>query len=90
MSNDDIHLSDAELLQLIDGEVSGRKASRMEAHQTACWTCRARRAELEHTISDWVQRQRIGTEKLPADRCVPRSPARGVGATGFDETGSSP
>ena len=65
MSNDDVHLSDAELIQLIDGEVSGRKASQMEAHQTACWTCRARRAELEHTISDWVHAQRMGSEKLP-------------------------
>jgi hypothetical protein len=55
MRNDDTHLSDSELIEILDGEVSGREASRIQGHLEACWQCRSRRARLEHTIDDFVQ-----------------------------------
>jgi hypothetical protein len=64
MWNDDVHLSDAELIQIADGE-AGRDARRIEEHLTACWQCRARRAELERTIADYVQLHRSPSGKLP-------------------------
>src|SRR5688572_13780003 len=65
-SEDSGHLSDAELIQFADGE-AGRDARRMEEHLTACWQCRARRAELERTISDYVQVHRSGENLPPLD-----------------------
>jgi hypothetical protein len=64
MRNTEVHLSDAELIQLADGE-AGRDARRIEAHLTACWQCRARRMELERTIADYVQVHRYPSGKLP-------------------------
>jgi hypothetical protein len=45
-----MHLSDEELLRTLDGE-----ASHAEAHLAECWTCRARKQELEHTIAEFVR-----------------------------------
>ena len=55
MRNDDTHISDSELIEVLDGEVSAREASRLHEHLAACWQCRSRRARLEHTIDDFVQ-----------------------------------
>ena len=51
----DPHLSDGELLMALDGELSSLDAARVAAHLTACWSCRARQAELESAIADFVQ-----------------------------------
>ncbi|HET9216120.1 MAG TPA: hypothetical protein VFR18_04025 [Terriglobia bacterium] len=64
MTNDDVHLSDAELIRISDGE-AGRDARRMENHLTACWQCRGRRMDLERTIADYVRLHREGSGKLP-------------------------
>lgn len=55
MRNENNHISDAELLQFVDGEMSSWHASRIQKHVTSCWQCRARRAEFERAISDYVQ-----------------------------------
>ena len=65
MRNDETHLSDAELVQFIDGELDASTASRVEEHQVACWQCRARRAELERAISDYVQIHQKVVRKIP-------------------------
>ena len=52
------HLSDQELLLWADGEVSSRRAAQVQRHLGACWTCRARLAELEHAIADFVEMYR--------------------------------
>jgi anti-sigma factor RsiW len=54
MSDDDLHISDQELIQAADGELSRRRATIVHAHLEACWTCRSRRAEIEQTIADFV------------------------------------
>ena len=55
MKREDRHLSDQDLLLDVDGELSKRDEKRVRAHLKACWKCRARREELETTISDFVR-----------------------------------
>ena len=55
MRDQDSHLSDEQLLLELEGEVSGRLAKQIRAHVGACWTCRARRQELERAIADFVR-----------------------------------
>ncbi len=55
MVENDAHLSDEELLLLADGECSTRRAAGIRKHLAACWDCRARMAELEGTISEFVR-----------------------------------
>ena len=44
-----MHLSDQQLLRALDGE------STIDAHLSECWTCRARKQELENAIADFVR-----------------------------------
>jgi anti-sigma factor RsiW len=54
MRKGDIHTSDQDLLRAADGELPGREASLIQAHLAACWKCRARRAELDRAIPDFI------------------------------------
>jgi hypothetical protein len=58
MLNEDLHLSDQELLLAADGELSARRAAQVHAHLAACWDCRARMAEIEGTIADFARAHR--------------------------------
>jgi hypothetical protein len=49
------HVQDEELLSFADGELEPARATLVESHLTACWTCRTRRAELERAIVEFVQ-----------------------------------
>jgi hypothetical protein len=61
-----LHLSDQELLLWADGEVSSRRAAEIQRHVSACWTCRARMAELERAIADFIHLYRGELDaKLP-------------------------
>jgi len=51
----EMHLSDQELLLAADGELPTRSAARVHAHLAACWSCRARMAEIEGTIADFAR-----------------------------------
>jgi hypothetical protein len=66
MKYQDTHLSDQQLLQDVDGELSAHAEKLVREHLDACWKCRARRQELEQTIADFVrlQQQELDT-KLP-------------------------
>ena len=55
MLEKDAHLLDEDLLLFADGECSTRRAGRVRKHLAACWDCRARMAELEGTISEFVR-----------------------------------
>jgi hypothetical protein len=48
------HPSDQELLMAADGELITERRRSMEEHLTACWACRARKAEIESAIVDFV------------------------------------
>jgi len=54
MKNDDSHISDPELLEVLDGEASARDAARIREHLAGCWQCRSRRAKLESTIEGFI------------------------------------
>ena len=55
MLKQDVHPSDQELLLTADGELPTHRANRVRAHLAACWDCRARMAEIERTITDFVR-----------------------------------
>ena len=70
MLSEDFHPRDEELLLTADGELSGRRATRVRAHLASCWDCRARMAEIEDTIADFarVYRRHFGPELPPIER----------------------
>jgi hypothetical protein len=49
------HITDSELLQAADGELSNRRVAEIQTHLASCWTCRAHNAEIENAISGFVQ-----------------------------------
>jgi len=55
MPNENVHLSDHELLLSADGELSRHRAAKVRAHLATCWACRARMAEIEGTIVDFAR-----------------------------------
>jgi hypothetical protein len=54
-SNNNPHLLDEQLLLALDGELSAREAAEVEGHLEACWSCRARREQIEKAIGDVVE-----------------------------------
>lgn len=54
MLREPLHLSDQEILLVVDGEISRWRAKQARAHLASCWLCRSRLAELEGTIADFV------------------------------------
>ena len=55
MKNEDSHLSDEQLLLNLEGELSPREETMVQAHLHACWKCRVRRQELESAIVEFVR-----------------------------------
>jgi hypothetical protein len=55
MSREPVHLSDQEILLVVDGELSGRRAKEARAHLIACWSCRSRQAQLEVTTAEFLK-----------------------------------
>jgi anti-sigma factor RsiW len=58
MTNDDVHLSDQEMLLSADGELSTRSAAQVHAHLASCWSCRGRMAEIQETITAFARAYR--------------------------------
>jgi hypothetical protein len=58
MLNEDRHVSDQEILQAADGELSSHRTAQVHAHLAACWNCRTRMAEIEGTIADFTRTHR--------------------------------
>jgi hypothetical protein len=50
----DTHPTDQELTRAADGELSARRASRLQRHLSGCWECRVRAQELEGAIKEFV------------------------------------
>ena len=69
MNQNCFHLSDEDLLLAADGELSKRRLVQVRAHLSACWTCRARMAEIESMIGHVVRltRETLGPELPPID-----------------------
>jgi hypothetical protein len=65
-----MHLSDRELLEALDGEISGAS---VEAHLAECWTCRARLHVLENAIGDLVRLPRPPLPSAAGPRALLRA-----------------
>ncbi len=55
MWSKDFHPTDQDLLLAADGELPARRAATVRNHLLVCGDCRARMAEFETTIADFVQ-----------------------------------
>jgi hypothetical protein len=61
------HLSDRDLTQAADGEITSRRKAQVDAHLEACWSCRERMQSLQNTIADFVRaRNEELNPQLPA------------------------
>jgi hypothetical protein len=49
-----LHLSDQEILHVLDGELSRRRAKQAQTHLASCQVCRAKLREMESTIADFA------------------------------------
>jgi len=58
MPDQDVHLSDQEMLLAADGELSTRRAAQVRAHLVSCWGCRGRMGEIEGTIAAFARTHR--------------------------------
>jgi len=54
----EFHLSDQQLLQTLDGELTREEAERAQSHLTACWECRSRQREIDAAIGEFIRLQR--------------------------------
>ena len=86
MLKEPFHLSDEEILLVVDGEASRRRAREAHAHLTACWVCRSRLEELQGIIADFVSLHRGALDaQLPA-----ATGARALLKARLSETAASP
>jgi hypothetical protein len=58
MMDQGAHISDQDLLQAVDGELSSRRIAAVRAHCENCWRCRERMASIESTIFDFARAHR--------------------------------
>jgi Putative zinc-finger len=82
MLNENNHPSDQELILSADGELSRLRAAQIRHHLAACSDCRARMAEFERTIVDFVKvyRRSLDAQLPPPDRARARLEAQLAGA----------
>lgn len=61
------HLTDEELLQSADGELSAIAAKQVDSHLAECWSCRERMRSMEETIAQFTRAHHAEVDpKLPA------------------------
>ena len=92
MLREPFHLSDQDILLVVDGELSGRRARQARAHLTACWLCRSRLGELEGTIADFVtlHRRTLDSQLPPSTGARALLKARLAEAAGAPSTNPWP
>ena len=73
MSSKELHLSDQELLLAADGELPPARAEEVSLHLAECWTCRARKAEIDQAIGDFVRAYRGSLDPLLPSATGPRA-----------------
>lgn len=69
MASQDSHLSDVELLQAADGELSPSR----QIHLSRCWECRVRKQDTDRTIADFVRLRRDMLDPLLPPSAGPRA-----------------
>jgi hypothetical protein len=73
MQPEETHLSDQDLLLLVDGELSASEKMRAASHLDGCWACRTRKQEIEETIGQFVRFHRDGLDPLLPSPAGPRA-----------------
>ena len=73
MKSEESHLSDQDLVLLVDGELSAGEKVRAATHLNQCWACRTRKQEIEQTIGDFVRLHRSGLDPLLPPVSGPRA-----------------
>jgi hypothetical protein len=73
MQSQDSHLTDQELLLAADGELLPDRAAEAAAHLSACWSCRARKQEMEHAVADFVRFHHGNLDPLLPSAAGPRA-----------------
>jgi len=69
MQNEDLHISDQDLILASDDELPARRATEIKTHLAACPTCRGRQQEIHRSIADFVQaRSHLTPPLLPPER----------------------
>jgi anti-sigma factor RsiW len=66
-----LHPSERDLLLFADGELPKNQAGKIEVHLASCWDCRARLAETEGTIKDFVTLRRKVLDRWIHDASLP-------------------
>ena len=67
MFSQESHLSDQQLLLAADGELSPARAAQVAGHLSQCWSCRARKQEIEEAVVYFVRlHQGHLNHRLPA------------------------
>ncbi len=66
MREESFHISDEDMILAADNELAPSRAAKIREHLGACWNCRARMAELEATIVDFVRATRESEVKIPS------------------------
>jgi len=67
------HLTDREILLAADGELSPGRAAQVARHLQQCWSCRARKQEIEEAAIDFVRLYREGLDPLVPPAAGPRA-----------------
>lgn len=73
MKYEEKHISDEHLLLDIEGELPAGKARATATHLEDCWTCRARRQELENAVAEFVRAYRGDFERELPGTTGPRA-----------------
>ncbi len=66
MDLEQIHISDEDLLRVIDGELDDRAADAVERHLQSCWSCRSRRQEIESAVAVFMRVHQRNNPALPS------------------------
>lgn len=70
---DESHLSDQDLVLLVDGELSAGDKGRAASHLNGCWSCRTRKQELEDAIGRFVRFHQSSLDPLLPPVAGPRA-----------------
>lgn len=73
MLSKEFHISDQELLLAADGELSPARLGQVVEHLQQCWSCRARKQEIEAAVIDFVRLYRDGLDPLIPPAAGPRA-----------------
>jgi hypothetical protein len=71
--NENTHLTEQELVLLVDGELPARRKIEAGAHLESCWSCRERSRALEETIADFVRARNTELPSATGPRALLRA-----------------